>query len=78
MKKVLAALDNSLAGRSVIATARASRRFSRQRSRRSTCTDGGRTARTTADAAGVPLRTLAGPVVERLVEAAASTTSPRS
>ena len=32
-------------------------------------TDGDRTARNTAEAAGIPLRTTTGPVVERLVEA---------
>jgi len=69
MKKVLAALDNSLAGRSVVATARAlATLLGAEVEGLHVQVDGARTARMTAEAAGVPLRILAGPVVERLVD----------
>jgi nucleotide-binding universal stress UspA family protein len=68
MKTVLAAVDNSLAGKPVIATARAlAEVLGAQVEAIHVQTDGGRTARSAADAAGVPLHTESGPVVERLV-----------
>jgi hypothetical protein len=70
MKTVLAAVDNSLAGRPVIAAAQAlasllDARVEALHAR----TNGDRTANNTAEAAGVPLRTTSGPVVERLIQA---------
>src|SRR5262249_42527146 len=68
MEKVLVALDNSLAGRSVVATAQAlAPLFDAEVEAAHVQVDGARTARTTAEAAGVPLRVLPGPVVESLV-----------
>jgi nucleotide-binding universal stress UspA family protein len=70
MKKILVALDNSLAGRSVLATARAlAALLDAEVEAVHVQVDGARTALTTAEAAAVPLRTLTGPVVESLVEA---------
>ena len=70
MKKVLAALDNSLAGKSVLAAASAfAALLDAEVEALHVRTDGERTARNTAEAAGIPLRTTTGPVVERLVEA---------
>jgi nucleotide-binding universal stress UspA family protein len=70
MKTVLAAVDNSLAARPVLATARAlAALLDAQPQALHIQTNGDRTASSTAEAAGVPLKTLAGPVIERLVEA---------
>jgi nucleotide-binding universal stress UspA family protein len=70
MKKVLAALDNSLAGKSLLAAARTfARLLDAEVEAVHVQTDGDRTARSTAEAAGVPFRLLKGPVVEQLVEA---------
>lgn len=70
MKKVLAALDNSLAGRSVLASARPfAALLDAEVEALHVQANGHRTARNTAEAAGIPLRTTVGPVVERLVEA---------
>ncbi|HZQ03802.1 MAG TPA: universal stress protein [Gaiellaceae bacterium] len=70
MNKVLAALDNSLAGTAVVATAQAlAELFAAEIEAVHVPTNGDRSARGTAEAAGVPLRTLSGPVVEALVEA---------
>jgi nucleotide-binding universal stress UspA family protein len=70
MKTVVAALDNSLAGTPVLAAARALASLLDARLEAlHVRTNGDRTARNAAEAAGVPLRTLSGPVVERLLEA---------
>ena len=70
MNKVLAALDNSLAGAPVIATAQAlAELFAAEVQAVHVETDGDRTARSTAEAAGLPLQRLTGPVVEALVGA---------
>jgi nucleotide-binding universal stress UspA family protein len=70
MKRVLAALDNSLAGTPVLAAARALASLLDARAQAlHVRMDGVRTARNTAEAAGVPLKTVTGPVVERLVQA---------
>jgi nucleotide-binding universal stress UspA family protein len=70
MTRVLAALDNSLAGKAVLATARAfAALLDADVEAVHVQTDGDRTARNTAEAAGIPFQTLTGPVVERLVEA---------
>jgi nucleotide-binding universal stress UspA family protein len=70
MKSVLAAVDNSLAARPVLATARALAALLDARPQALHIqTNGDRTASSTAEAAGVPLQTVAGPVIERLVEA---------
>ena len=70
MKKVLAALDNSPAGKSVIASARAlAALLQAQLEAVHVETDGHRTVRDLTEAAGIPLLTTTGPVVERLVEA---------
>jgi nucleotide-binding universal stress UspA family protein len=70
MKKVLAALDNSLAGRSTLAGAQAlATVLGADLEALHVRVDGDRTVRDTADAAGVPLRLLAGSTVDCLVEA---------
>lgn len=70
MKTVLAALDNSLAGTPVLAAARALASLLEARVEAvHVRTNGDRTARNTAQAAGIPLSTVSGPVVERLVQA---------
>jgi nucleotide-binding universal stress UspA family protein len=73
MRTILAALDNSLAGRPVLATARALAELLDARAEAlHVRMNGSRTARSTAGAAGVPLRIVEGAVVERLVEAGES------
>jgi nucleotide-binding universal stress UspA family protein len=70
MKTVLAAVDNSLAGRPVIATAEAfAAILGAGVEAVHVQTDGDLTARSAADAAGVPLHLAAGAVVEALVAA---------
>jgi nucleotide-binding universal stress UspA family protein len=70
MKKVLAALDNSLAGKALLQAARAlAALLDAELQALHVQTDGDRTARSTAAAADVPFRTTKGPVVERLVDA---------
>ena len=70
MKTVLAALDNSLAGRALLATARTlAALLDAEVQALHVQTDGDRTARGTAEAADIPFRATEGPVVERLVEA---------
>ena len=70
MKTVVAAVDNSLAGTPVLAAARAlASLLEAEVEAVHVGTNGGRTAHNTAEAARVPLRTVPGPVVERLVEA---------
>jgi len=74
MKKVLVALDNSLAGRSVIAGARAlALVLDAEVEALHVRVDGRQTARKTSEAAGLPLRIASGPVVDRLVDAGNST-----
>ncbi len=69
MKKVVAALDNSLAGKSLLAAASTfASLLGAEVEAVHVQTDGGRTARNTAEAAGIQLQTTTGPVVERLVE----------
>jgi nucleotide-binding universal stress UspA family protein len=70
MKTLVAALDNSLAGRPVLAAARAlASLLDAQLEALHVETNGDRTARGTAEAAGVPLRTVSGSVTDRLLEA---------
>jgi nucleotide-binding universal stress UspA family protein len=70
MKKVLAALDNSLAGKSLLAAAGAlAALLDAEVEAVHVHTDGERTARNTAEAAGIRLETTRGTVVERLAEA---------
>jgi nucleotide-binding universal stress UspA family protein len=70
MTTVLAALDNSLAGNPVLVTARALARVLGARvGAVHVSADHDGTARNVAEAAGVPLRIVRGPVVDRLVEA---------
>jgi nucleotide-binding universal stress UspA family protein len=70
MKKVLAALDNSLGGRPLLAAASALATLLDARVEAVHVQTGGdRTARNTAGAAGIQLQTTTGPVVGRLVEA---------
>ena len=70
MKKVLVALDNSLAGKSLLAAAGTlAALLDAEVEAVHVHTDGERTARSTAEVAGIRLRTTTGPVVERLVEA---------
>lgn len=70
MTKVLAALDNSPAGKSVVASARALATLLRaQVEAVHVPTDGHRTVSDLTEGAGVPLLTMPGRVVERLVEA---------
>lgn len=69
MKKVIAALDNSLASRPVVATAIGLSRLLGAEPELLHVVEGGdRIARGAADAAGRQLETLPGPVVERLLE----------
>lgn len=73
MRKVLAALDNSLAGKSVLAAASTfAALLDAGLEAVHVQTDGDRTARNSAEAAGIPLETTTGPVVRRLVEAGGS------
>jgi len=68
--KVLAALDNSLAGKALLAAARTfAALLDAEVQALHVQADGDRTARNTAEAAGIPFQTIEGPVVERLVEA---------
>lgn len=70
MKKVLVALDNSPAGRAVLAAGRSlAALLDAQLEAVHVQTDGSHTAKSAADAAEVPLNVVTGPVVERLVEA---------
>ena len=70
MKTVVAALDNSLAGKPVLAAASALASLLDARVEAlHVCMNGDRTAHNAAQAAGVPLRIVSGPVVERLVQA---------
>jgi nucleotide-binding universal stress UspA family protein len=70
MKKILIALDNSLAGKPVIAGARAlASLLDADVEAVHVTVDGSRMARTVAAAEGIPLQTVTGPVVDRLVEA---------
>jgi nucleotide-binding universal stress UspA family protein len=70
MTTVLAALDNSLAGNPVLVTARALARVLGARVGAIHVTaDHDGTARNVAEAAGVPLRVVSGPVADRLIEA---------
>ena len=73
MSTVLAAIDNSLACRSVLATARAlASVLAADVEALHVPVDGDRTARGAADAAHVTLRTVEGPVIESLIEAGES------
>ncbi len=68
MKTVLAAVDNSLAVKPVIATACAlAELLGAQVEAVHVKTDGRRTAQSAADAAGVPLRAVSGSVIESLI-----------
>jgi nucleotide-binding universal stress UspA family protein len=70
MKTVLVALDNSLAGKAVVGCARAlAVLLDADVEALHVRVDGERTARSTAEAADLPLRAVSGGVVERLVEA---------
>ncbi len=70
MKKILVALDNSLAGKALLAAARTfAALLDVEVQAVHVQTDGDRTARSIAEAAGIPFQVLKGPVVERLVEA---------
>jgi nucleotide-binding universal stress UspA family protein len=70
MRKIVAALDNSLAARPLLATARAlAAVLDAEVEALHVAVDGGRTAREAAEAAEVPFRVERGPVVERLVAA---------
>lgn len=70
MKTVLVALDNSPAGKSVVASALAfAALLDAEVEALHVEVDGSRTARKTAESAGIPFRRATGPVVERLVEA---------
>jgi nucleotide-binding universal stress UspA family protein len=69
MTKVIAALDNSLAAKPVLATALAlGRLFDAEPELIHVSVDGERTVRSAADVAGLPLRTVSGPVLDRLLE----------
>jgi nucleotide-binding universal stress UspA family protein len=71
MKKVIAALDNSLAAQPVLAIACAlGELFPAEVEPVHVAADGDRIARSTADAAGLPLRTLDGSTGDALLEAA--------
>lgn len=73
MKKILVALDNSLAGKALLAAARTlAGLLDAEVQAVHVQTDGDRTARSTAEAAGIPFQAMRGPVVERLVEAGAA------
>jgi nucleotide-binding universal stress UspA family protein len=70
MKTVLAALDASLAGNPVLVTARGlAEMLGAQVRAVHVAVDGDRTARNVAEAAGVELSVVNGPVVDRLIEA---------
>jgi len=69
MTKVIAALDNSLAAKPVLATALAlGQLLDAEPELIHVTVDGDRTARSAADVAGLPLRTVSGPVLDRLLE----------
>jgi nucleotide-binding universal stress UspA family protein len=69
MKKVLVALDNSLAGKALLAAARTlAALLDAEVHALHVRSDGDRTARSTAEAAAIPFQTTEGPVVDRLVE----------
>jgi nucleotide-binding universal stress UspA family protein len=71
MKKVIAALDNSLAAQPVLATACIlGKLLAAEVEPVHIATDGDRIAQSTADAAGLPLHTLGGSTVDALLEAA--------
>lgn len=71
-RKVLAAVDNSLAGNPVLVTARALARALEARVEAiHVSSEGGQTPARAALAVGVPLRVVSGPVLKRLSEAAA-------
>jgi nucleotide-binding universal stress UspA family protein len=71
-RKVLAAVDNSLAGNPVLVTARAlARALDARVEAINVLSAGDQTPARAAAAVGVPLRMVSGPVVERLSEAAA-------
>lgn len=73
MKTVLATLDSSVAGKFVLASARAlAALLDSQVQAVHVLADGQRTVRSLAAAAGIPLTTTRGSVVERLVEAGES------
>lgn len=73
MKKVLIALDNSLAARAVISSGRAlAGLLSADIEAMHVRVDGERTVREAAESAAVPLRVVSGPVVETLVDAGKS------
>jgi nucleotide-binding universal stress UspA family protein len=73
MKKVLAALDSSVAGKSVLASARAlAALLDCEVEALHVQTDGRRTVRSLAAAADIPLRTTRGSIVERLIESGES------
>lgn len=68
MKKILVAIDNSLAGRAVVASATAlASLLDAEVEALHVRADGSRTARMTAEAAGIRFRSVTGPVLERLV-----------
>jgi nucleotide-binding universal stress UspA family protein len=70
VRKILIALDNSPAGRSVVGSARAlATLLDAEVEALHVQGNGSRTARNTAEAAGIPFRAVTGPVVERLTEA---------
>ena len=70
MKTVLAAVDNSLAARPVLATAQAlAALLDANTQGLHVRTGSDRTARSTTEAAGVPLEITSGPVVQRLIDA---------
>jgi nucleotide-binding universal stress UspA family protein len=70
MTKVIAALDNSLAARPVLATAASlARLLGAQIDALHVSGNGAEVARSAAEAAGLELRTCTGPTVDRLVEA---------
>jgi nucleotide-binding universal stress UspA family protein len=69
MTKVIAALDNSLAAKPVLATALAlGRLLGAKPELLHVSVDGERTARSAADVAGLPLQTVPGPILDRLLE----------
>ncbi len=73
MRKVIAALDNSLAARAVLATAdNLAQLFEAEVEALHVGEDGDRVARDAAAAAGLQLKTVAGPTVPALVDAAAA------
>jgi nucleotide-binding universal stress UspA family protein len=70
MKTIVVALDNSLAGKALIAAAKAlALLLNADLEAVHIQVDGDQTARNSAEAAGIPLRVLTGEVVEQLVEA---------